>query len=232
MNPDQEKLINFIFDIVKAGWANWEESEYGYARTAVRYVTLIREYVNKNHIKVVIDYVTLKRYFIRFFDTCFARNEAELKLALLPSLAFSGAIRFSDKANLNYRPSNKEIRSSYKRIDAVLYSFGHSFMSLMNSPVEELIYYAIKKQNIKTLKIQFSRNKIYPTGEYPKEIWDSMGYYMKWLPSLASSQNVDSDKIKNIVLTIEREPGKFKVLVSATDDRGVRHTTKIPNLWS
>jgi len=141
------------------------------------------------------------------------------------------------KSQLTQRQSNKQIRSSYKRIKSVLYNLVHSFFSLMNwvasmLPMDEFIFDVMREKGINELKIYFSKNKIYPDGEYSQKICKSIGAYMKWLPALAHSQDVDSDKIRNIVVKVTKDNSakdacELKILVTAIDDRDLRHDVQV-----
>lgn len=128
--------------------------------------------------------------------------------------------------------SNKEIKSSYKRIKSVLHSLVHSFFSLMNTTdtmdyMDDYVFGVMKKHDINKLKVYFSEHKVEPAGDYSQEICKSIDIYMKWLPELAKSQNVDSTKIKDIIALVTKEADERKILVTALDDRGIRHTVQL-----
>ena len=141
----------------------------------------------------------------------------------------------------------------YKNIKSVAHNIGHSFLSDMNALsqdgryiiVPRLLFQAAEKARATRVTIDLVNGVIKPAEAATAEVREAVGYYVRRLPELLASQNVDPTAVKGATLSIEfdysrrrgtqYEPAEdapeFACTVALTDDRGSVHRGHPTNWW-
>jgi hypothetical protein len=141
----------------------------------------------------------------------------------------------------------------YKNIKSVAHNIGHSFLSDMNAVesggrytiVPELLFRAAERERVREVRVDLLNGEIQPESVALPEVRGAVGYYVRWLAELLTSQNVLPSAVTGAVLVIqfdysrrrqaryepELEIPEFACTVEITDDRGEVHPGHPNNWW-
>ena len=109
--------------------------------------------------------------------------------------------------------------ASHKPLKSVSHNFGHSFVSLMNYIEDDYflghLLKQVKKTKLNRLEIDVLNQIVNPKELLTKPISDSIGYWIKWFPTLVETSKTKLDFVNSVKVTIE-----FDLSKTQTDPEG------------
>jgi hypothetical protein len=121
---------------------------------------------------------------------------------------------------------------SRKALKGASYNIGHSFVSLMNDPIDELLFSEARRLNTKRISINLLTCEVYPREVNNERLLQSIGHYSEWFPKMVVSNGSSMEYVKKAVMNIYFRPedlenneielyeAKLTVKTVITDDKG------------
>ncbi|MEA1951071.1 MAG: hypothetical protein U9N87_06780 [Planctomycetota bacterium] len=116
---------------------------------------------------------------------------------------------------------------AYKRINAAIRNFAHSFVSVMNYVDDTYIIDLLPKLLRETpgheIRISLLDDEIFPHREYNRTFLKSIGYYRQCVGDHLRSENVDPNILNRFHFIIFADHNGPICRADAEDDRGKLH---------
>ena len=141
----------------------------------------------------------------------------------------------------------------YKNIKSVAHNIGHSFLSDTNAAMKESRYTIVPEElfaraartQVPEVKIDLLTGDMEPNELRTPELEQAIQHFVRWLPSMLTSQNVAPEAVRSATLKLafdygrvreskyhpERSVQEFVCTVEFTDDRGVVHRAHPDHWW-
>jgi hypothetical protein len=117
----------------------------------------------------------------------------------------------------------------YKRIDSALHNFAHSFLSFNNYVDDEFVLDELHStlRSSGDVVINFSTGAVEPTAAATPRVRRSLEYWQAGLGDHLRSQQVDPDRVRDVLLHLRLTRQGYEHTVEATDDRGTMHRVAV-----
>jgi hypothetical protein len=137
----------------------------------------------------------------------------------------------------------------YKVIKSAAHNFGHSFVSLMNYRGDDYVMSHLARLVVETGQTELSVDLLSGRGAPSTLLWGpiraSVAAYMKWLPTLLGSHQIDPSILRSATMKLIFRPKDrypiagfagawgipFECVVTLGDDRGEVHEGRVRDVW-
>jgi hypothetical protein len=117
----------------------------------------------------------------------------------------------------------------YKRIGSALHNFAHSFLSFNNYVDDAFILDELQRtlRSSGDVVINFSTGEVEPTAAATPRVRRSIEYWQAGLGDHLRSEQVDPDRVRDVLLRLRLTRKGYEHTVEATDDRGTLHRVPV-----